>query len=438
MAEQYNENKGELVPQSPQIRPHDEFDAAGKSLSEALGISFIILKVIMVVLVIVFLASGLRTVGSDEQALVLCFGKIRGAGENRILGPGLKLLFPYPIHEIVKIPTAKKQNLPINSFWYFQKELDVLPKGPRSRERVPGTLKPTDDGYCITRGEKQSRIVPGATGSDYNIVHSKWQLTYRIDNPERFFKNIYIEDIKPGQSHADVMEKSITPLLKPLIEHAVVTAMVNYTIDDVIQSPGRISKHVERLVQQKLDKIESGIKVVSIQLTDRTWPRQVDDAFQASVKAKQASQKAIDEAKGYAENTLNEAGGPVAESLLQALRDQQVDQQVDQQQTEWLWSQLAGQAQKKIANARAYRTKIVETARANAEYLKQLLPEYRKRPKLVIQEIYQDAVEYVLNNADEKMIIQPTKGTKGTEIRIRLNRDPTLKPKSEKGQQEQK
>jgi membrane protease subunit HflK len=299
---------------------------------------------------------------------------------------------------------------------------------------VPETLKPTDDGYCITRGEKQNRIVPGATGSDYNIVHSKWQLTYRIDDPERFFKNIHIEDIKPGQTHADVMEKSITPLLKPLIEHAVVTAMVNYTIDDVIQSPGRISKHVERLVQQKLTTVDSGIQVVSIQLTDRTWPRQIDGAFQASVKARQASQKAISEAKGYAENTLNEAGGPVAESLLQALRDQQADQQ----QTEWLWSQLAGQAQQKIANARAYRTKIVETARANAEYLKQLLPEYRKRPKLVIQEIYQDAIEHVLNNADEKMIIQPTKGTKGTEIRIRLNRDPTLKPKSEKGQQEQK
>jgi hypothetical protein len=109
MAEQYNQDNKDLIPKAPQIRPREEFDAAGKSLSEALGISFIILKVIMVVLVIIFLASGLRTVGSNEQALVLRFGKIRGIGENRVLGPGLKLLFPYPIHEIVKIPTAKKQ-----------------------------------------------------------------------------------------------------------------------------------------------------------------------------------------------------------------------------------------------------------------------------------------------------------------------------------------
>jgi membrane protease subunit HflK len=432
MPEQYNQDDKNLIPKAPEILPRDDLDAAGKSLSEALRISFIMLKVIMVVLITVFLASGLRTVGSDEQALVLRFGKIRGIGENRVLGPGLKLLFPYPIHEIVKIPTAKKQNLPINSFWYAQTNLDVLPEGPRARKRIPETLKPAEDGYCITRGEQASRIVPGAAGSDYNIVHSKWQLTYNVDDPERFFKNVYVEDVKPGQTYADVMEKSLTPLLKPIIEHSVVTAMVNYTIDDVIQSPGRISKHVEKLVRQKLDKIEIGIKVISVQLTDRTWPRKVDDAFQASMKARQISQRSISEAKGYAENTLNEAAGPVGERLLQALRDQNPGQQ----ENELLWAQLAGQAQVKIAQARAYRTKIVETARASAEYLKQLLPEYRKSPELVIQKIYQEAIEDVLNNADEKIIIQPTKGTKGTQIRVRLNRDPTIKSKSEQAQQE--
>ena len=94
-----------------------------------------------------------------------------------------------------------------------------------------------------------------------------------------------------------------------------------------------------------------------------------------------------------------------------------------------LWSQLAGAAQIKIAEARAYRTEVVETAKADADYLQRLLPEYRKRPKLVIQEIYQDAIEYVLNNTDEKIIIQPTEGGKDTEIRILLSRDRTLKPK---------
>jgi len=426
MTEDKNRDNTILPLEPPKPQAADELDAAGKSLSEALRMSFIILKIIMIVLVGYFLVSGFETVGSDEQALVLRFGKIRGVGEDRILGPGLHWVFPYPIDRMVKIPVAKKTNLAVNSFWYFQHQSELLPKGPKTRIRVPQTLDPVKDGYCLTRSAEQSRSTPGSAGTDYNIAHSKWQLTYQIGDPERCFRNLYTDDLRPGQSYADVITKSIAPLLEYLIEGSVVTAMVNYTIDQVIQNPGRISQHVERLLQQKLDKIQSGINVVSVQLTERAWPRQVDDAFLASIKASQARQKAISEAKGYAENTLNEAGGPVALELLSALEDPNSTAQ----QRELLWSQLAGAGQEKIALARAYRTKGVEGAKANAEYLQKLLPEYRKRPDLVIQEIYQDAIETVLNNADEKMIIQPTEGTKGREIRILINRDPALKPRT--------
>ncbi|HDZ69091.1 MAG TPA: hypothetical protein ENH43_01575, partial [Phycisphaerales bacterium] len=249
------------------------------------------------------------------------------------------------------------------------------------------------------------------------------------DDPERFFKNVYVRNVKPGEIYFDVIRESITPFLEDLIDGAVVTAMVNYTIDEAISSQDRIPKHVKKLLQEKLDKIESGIKAVSIQLTAITWPRQVDYAFLASIKASQGSQKAISKAKGYAENTLNETAGPVAAELLAVLKK---DKTVSEREKELLWTQLAGTSQEKIAQARAYRTKVVETAKANAEYLQKILPEYRKRPKLVIQKIYQDAVEYVLNNTDEKMIIQSTEGARGTEIRILLNRDPTIKPRGKK------
>ena len=424
-----NNNK-DLQPKPPEKSPGDKLDAAGKSLSEALRVSFTILKIIMVVLVIVFLASGFRTVGSDEQALVLRFGKIRGVGEDRILKPGPTWIFPYPIEEIVRIPVEKKTDLPINLFWYYKHPSEVLPEGTKGRTRPPQTLSPVKDGYCITRSEKQSQTLTGSSGSDYNIVHCKWQLTYQLDEPELFFKNIFIdlEDLKAGQSYADLIPKSITPLLEHMAGDAIVTAMVDYTIDEALSSEERIPRHVKRLLQEKLNEIRSGIKVVSIRLTDIIWPRQVNDAFLESIKASQGSRKVVSEAKGYAENTLNETAGPIATELLTALKDETTSEQ----EKEFLWSQLVGTANEKIAEARAYRTKVVETAKANAKYLQKLLPEYRKHPKLVIQKIYQDAIEYVLNNADEKFTIQPTEGTKDREIRIVLNRDQTIKRKSEK------
>ena len=427
MTEEINKNIKAQQPQAHDKNAGEGLDIAYKYLSKALQSSFVILKIIMIVLVIVFLASGFRTVEPNEQALVLRFGKIRGVGEGRILGPGLHWVLPYPIDKIVKIPVAKKQNLPINSFWYYQKPSELLPESPTNKPRPSETLNPTIDGYCITRGVKQSQTLSSSDSSDYNIVHCKWQLTYKIDDPERFFKNTYTDDTKPGQIYSDVIERSIRPLLKNLFEDVVITAMVHYTIDEAISSQDRIPKHVKRLMQEKLDQIESGVEVVSVQLIDITWPRQVDNAFLASIRASQDSQKAISEAKGYAENTLNETAGPVAAQLFEAIKSKTISEQ----EKDLLWSQLAGQAQEKIADARAYRTKVVESAKANAEYLQKLLPEYRKRPQLVLQKIYEDAIESVLDNVDEKFIIQPTEGTKGREIRILLNRDPTLKPKSE-------
>lgn len=392
-----------------------ELDAAGKSLTDALRISFAILKIVMVVLVILFFASGIFRVQPNEKALVLRLGRIRGIGETRLLGPGLHWALPEPIDEIVRIVVKKKQTLPIDSFWYYMSEKDKL----KERKPLPGkTLNPLKDGYCLTRNDS---VAGASSGNDYNIVHAKWQLTYTINKPERFFKNIYYKAPPPGRDFLDVVAESVDPLLKAMTEDAIVTTMVTYSIDDAIKSESGIPKDVERLLQTKLDQIDSGIKVVSVQTTEPiTWPRQVNNAFQASTKASQENQKLESEARAYAEKTLNEAGGPNAEDVLAALKD------ASAQDRERLLEQLTGACQEQISLARAYRTKTVETAKANAEYLEKLLPEYRKRHKLVLQKIYQDAVEEVLGNAEEKVFIQPSIDGKPRKLWILINRDPTI------------
>jgi len=356
----------------------------------------------------------------------LRFGKIRGAGEDRLLDPGLHWILPYPIDEIIRIPVKTKVNLAVNSFWYFQTREDMLSEAkPRIR---PGMgLRPLLDGYCLTRSEKGAGTTAGSDGSDYNIVHTKWQLTYQIDDPERFFQSMYVRDITPGDDYFEVItgEDGVKPLLHNLFEDAVVTAMVNYTIDDAISSDANIRPHVKRLLQEKLDEIESGIKVESVQLTKSEPPPHTREAFEASIMASQASQRVVTEARTYAENTLNEAAGPIAEKLFAALHDETVGEQAK----ELLWSDLGGTARERMADAQAYQTRVVETAKANADYLQRLLPEYRLRPKLVIQKIYLDAMEQIFANADEIFVVQTADDAKGTELRVLLNRDPLLKPK---------
>jgi len=408
-----------------------ELDAAGRSLSEALRISFAILKVIMVVLVVGFLASGFRTVESGEKGIILRFGQI-----ERTVGPGWVWVFPFPVDELIRIPVDKRINLPVNTFWYKETREDIMGQAPIPRNYRAESLDPLQEGYCLTRSEKrESEAVPAvqlspevsrsvalarqSDGSDYSIVHTKWQIDYQIQSIDDFFRNVYVQDVKPGQVYFDVMTQGITPMLRSVMEDAVVRAMVHYTIDEALQSIDTIPGRVQQLAQKKLDDISSGVLVTSVRLVNAEWPKQVDQAFTESIDASQKSQAAITQARTYAENTLNEVAGLVAKQLYQAL----MDGNVDGGQSEALWSQVAGGARDKIARAEAYRTRVVETARANADYLLSLLPEFQKRPELVAQEIYLTSVERVIANADETFIVQASQDAKDHEIRVLVNRN---------------
>jgi len=422
MAHTHNHNEhcpcqGGEVPQGQSEKRLVELDAAGQSLTNALRVSFTILKVIMALLVFLFAVSGVFRVQPQEEALVLQFGKFRGEGEDRVLRPGLKFAFPEPISEVVRIPVQHVQTLTVESFWYFETEQEKL---SRSTPRVVvGPLNPLRDGYCLTRNDSDT----GLAGTDYNIVHSRWAITYRIKSPVDFFESVYIRQRNPGEDFLEAAAETVEPLLNSLASNAIVATMVNYSIDDAVRSKSDIAVDVKNTLQQKLDAIGSGILIDAVRADRIVWPRQVDEAFQASTRASQESEQARIDAASYKDKILADTGGPNAEKVLSRL----MNEDLSQQQQEDLVAQLSGQSQTLISEARAYRTRIVEEAKANAEYLKNLLPEYKKRPELILQKIYQDAVQEVLAGADEKIFIQPAQDGKSREIRIMINRDPQIK-----------
>jgi len=222
---------------------------------------------------------------------------------------------------------------------------------------------------------------------------------------------------------------TLNPLIKSLASNAIVRTMVKYTIDEAIKSEVKIAGDVKRIMQDKLDQVQCGIKIGDVRASRIVWPRQVDEAFQASSNARQESDRIRIDASSYKEMLLTNTGGSRAEDILEQLKQPGLTQ--DQQ--EELVVQLSGQVQTEISEARLYRTKVVEDAKASAEYLQKILPEYRKNPELVLQKIYQDAIEQVLAGADEKIFMQTREGLPD-EIRLLLNRDPNIN----KGKAEQK
>ena len=305
----------------------------------------------------------------------------------------------------------------IDSFWYYETPQDKL--NPDQKRPVRGPLDPLKDGYCLTRNDS----LDGLQGTDYNIVHSKWSITYRINSPIHFFDNVYMRQQTPGEDFLEAAADTVEPLLESLASNAIVNTMVDYTIDEAIKSETGIAENVKSRLQRRLDEIQSGIQISDVRADRITWPRQVDNAFQDSSRARQESQQIRVDARSFNEKLLTDTGGPGAEAILEKLKQPGLTQ--DQQEA--LVAKLSGQVQSKISAARAYRTTVVNDAKANADYLKELLPEYQKHPKLILQQIYQDAISEVLANADEKIIIQPSADGKSREIRVLINRDPNIK-----------
>ncbi|MBN2589375.1 MAG: hypothetical protein JXA96_05910 [Sedimentisphaerales bacterium] len=428
-----------------------EIDTASKSLTDALEVSFVILKIIMVILVIAFLASGFKTVNPDEKAIVLRFGKIRGAGEARVLDSEHSpyWIIPYPIDEMVKIPSERTYDLTIDSFWYYLSDNEKMLENPPA-VNPDKPLHPIRDGYCLTRSEK--REDSDAKGNDYNLVHTEWVIQYKIDNPELFFTNVQIPEKKISDISQDVFQEALEPIMRNLLEDVVVTTMVKFTIDEAITSKSRIPTQVKNQLNIKLDAIDSGVEVKNVLLKKAEVPIQVKKAFDLSFEASQIRDTLITNAKLEKTNKLNEAAGPIAEDLYKALKSYEAlnkalnDDAASEEELEslkeklevlenelevlWAPEQLKGNAKELLSDAEIYKTTVVSNAEASVNTLKKLLPEYRKNPDIVVSRHYYEMLKKIYKNADEIIALNNKPGASGSETWILLNRDTSLKPKN--------
>src|SRR6185436_2107569 len=123
-------------------------------------------KIVMAVLLVVFVCSGITTVGPQEKAVILRFGKPLHTGPERLLGPGFHWAFPYPIDEVVKIQVGQIQSISSTVGWYAT--TDVMAAAGTEPPARP-SLNPAVEGYALT--------------ADGNIIHARARLSYRITDP---------------------------------------------------------------------------------------------------------------------------------------------------------------------------------------------------------------------------------------------------------------
>jgi membrane protease subunit HflK len=269
-------------PSEPALPPETPVDAGSQALAEALRSSFTIVKVVMVLLVLVFLASGLFTVGPEQRAIILRFGKAQGEGEKALLLPGLHWSFPYPVDEHQLVSIGGLQQVSSTVGWYA-----VTPEQMLAGTEPPavGPLNPIADGYALT--------------ADANIVHTRATLTYRIRDPIRYVFSF----------------ANASNTVQNLLDNALVHAAAQFKVDDILTlDVAGFQEEVRRRAAQSVDEHKLGITVEQCAIQS-VPPRQLKDAFASVSNAKNKRDKVLNEARTYENQATNKAGAD-AESLI--------------------------------------------------------------------------------------------------------------------------
>ena len=276
---------------------------------------------IIVIAIVVWLLLGLYSVGPDEVGVVQRFGKY-----DRVVGSGLNYHFPYPI-ETVKTPKVTEVK---------RIEIGFRTVGKNQYRTI----------------EQESLMLTG----DENIVDAELIVQYKIKEPINYLFNF----IGPELTLREASEASLR------------TVIGRHNIDEALTS-GKlmIQEETKELLQITLDKYETGVIVVAVQLQDVSPPKQVIDAFKDVASAKEDKNRMINEAEGYRNDIIPKA---------------------------------RGEAQAMIREAEGFRESRIKRAEGDVAKFKAIVKEYVKAKDVTKERLYLEAMEEILPGIDKYIV----------------------------------
>ena len=388
----------------PEDHPHrqlegieEPLDAANQSLSDALRASFRILKGIMMVLVLLYIFSNVRRVESHEQALLLRLGHLSPI----VYDAGVVWAFPFPIDEIVPLPTRQSNDLPIDSHT-FSRRPDEIGKPLTFIGRGMEGLNPALDGALLT--------------ADAGLVHTKWKVTYKFDDVRSYVSQIVGKDVEAA-----------TRLIRYLVETVGIHVAGEHTAEEMIRTRvDDVQNEMRKRVNDRLEELHSGIEVTRIEMFEPTPPIPIREAFDGTQRAENAKQKRIQDAQQQRTKMLSEAAGAAFPRVIQLLN--QIDKGGKDASAEagrkkldlLLTTEVEGNAGRLIKDAGAYLSVVVGRMQGDVDLYRTLLPEYERNAPLLIGRLWEQTRQDIFAAAGVIKFYRPP----GCQIRLHVPFDP--------------
>ena len=224
----------------------------------------------LIILVIIWFASGLYRVLPDEQGVVLRFGKFVNTTQ-----PGLNYHFPYPIERALT-PKVTKVN-----------RMDV------------GFRSGSDSGFSsagIADVPEESLMLTG----DENIVNIDFSVFWVIKDAGKFLFKI--------QDPQGTVKAAAETAMREVIAKSRIQPILT-------EGRSQIEVETQEIIQDILDEYNSGIQITQVQTQKADPPDQVIDAFRDVQAARADMERSKNEAEAYANDVIPRARGEAAKIL---------------------------------------------------------------------------------------------------------------------------
>ena len=224
----------------------------------------------LIILVIIWVASGLYRVLPDEQGVVLRFGKFVNTTQ-----PGLNYHIPYPVERALT-PKVTKVN-----------RMDV------------GFRAGSDSGFSsagIADVPEESLMLTG----DENIVNIDFSVFWVIKDAGNFLFKI--------QDPQGTVKAAAETAMREVIARSDIQSILT-------EGRSRIEIETQEIIQDILDEYNSGIQITQVQTQKADPPDQVIDAFRDVQAARADMERSKNEAEAYANDVIPRARGEAARIL---------------------------------------------------------------------------------------------------------------------------
>lgn len=223
---------------------------------------------VVVLVVLLWVASGLFIVAPEQQGVVTRFGAYMRTADS-----GLNYHAPWPLERVAKLPVTR---------------VNLLEVGFRS-----------DSGGGMMSVPEESLMLTG----DQNIVDLAFTVNWRISNPAAYLFNV----VNPEDTLVDVAESVMRETIGL------------HPVDDALTSnKAEIQYEAKQRLQAVLDDYGMGVTILAVALQQVNPPSEVIDAFRDVQAANADKQRMINEAKGYANQIVPLARGDAAKAIQQA------------------------------------------------------------------------------------------------------------------------